>query len=160
MPLARKLAWRAGTLYRIPFDDAYSDALFGLHQANRRCADLTTFPGYARRYMWGAILRGIRDRAPVRTESVWMRTYGEQPVMVEAIEDRDGGESVNLGQALENRELWETVARVLSATDSYVVRATYQHEMSQRTIARIIGVTQMTVQRSLQSSYAILAKAM
>jgi RNA polymerase sigma factor (sigma-70 family) len=156
-PMARKMAWKAVRLYRIPFDDAYSDALFGLVRAGARCKREARFGGYARKCIQGAILDGIRNRAPVRNDSAYLRDHGRQPVIVQVTEDGGGDYEVDLTQGLENGDLWATVDRVLSKRACYIVKATHQRDMSQTVIARILGTSQSDVSRILLRSYADLA---
>lgn len=61
LPLARRLARRAAFQYQADFDDAYSDALLGWVRALGRSTSEATFPAYAKRCMWGAILDGVRS---------------------------------------------------------------------------------------------------
>jgi Sigma-70 region 2 len=68
MPLARARAWWATRRYRQDYDEALSDALFGLAKAVRRGRPGPTFSAYASKTIEGAILRGIRDRSGLRAQ--------------------------------------------------------------------------------------------
>lgn len=145
MPLARKVASQAARRYRQDFDVVHSDALLGLVLAAERCESEATFGGYAKRYMAGHILHGIRDRMGFRA----VRARGDQPPVVVSLD----GETVadptpGPVEAAERAELWAHVDR-LPDRQRVIVRGYYQFGFSQDELAAICGVSQAEVSRVL-----------
>jgi RNA polymerase sigma factor (sigma-70 family) len=146
MPLARARARWATRRYRQDYDEALSDALFGLAKALRRGRPGPTFSSYASKTIEGAILRGIRDRSGLRAR--YERGGDPPPDVVGLNADAVASREPSPPEQLLSKELWREVDR-LPGRQSIEVRLTYQYGLSQAAIARLMGVTQMTVSRDL-----------
>jgi len=165
LPLARKQAGHATWLWEQNFDEAYSDALFGLAWAwtHRRVG--WPFEPYANRCIRGSILHGIRDRSSRRPQgrhgmpdaggggSQFRPHYHfvsfdepeseHRPALAEMI----AGEPV-----VETQELWATVARTLAPREHLIVGLYYRWGLSQETIGGLVGLSQMQISRLLRRS--------
>jgi RNA polymerase sigma factor (sigma-70 family) len=149
MPLARARARWATRRYGQDYGEALSDALFGLAQAIRRGRPGPTFSAYASKTIEGAILRGIRDRSGLRAQ--YERGGDPPPVLValnaQAVAAWADGQPSPAEEVL-RRELWREVDR-LPGRQPIEVRLSCQYGLSQTEIAKLMGVTQMTVSRDL-----------
>jgi RNA polymerase sigma factor (sigma-70 family) len=154
MPLARGRARWATRRYRQDYGEAFSDALFGLAKALRNGRPGPTFWAYTSKTIEGAILRGVRDRSGLRAQ---YERGGDPPPRVVALNSQTlvDGEPSPAEQVL-RRELWREVDR-LPGRQPVEVRLSYQYGLSQAEIARLMGVTQMTVSRDLARAREALA---
>lgn len=155
VPLARKLAQQAVRLYRVEFDEAYSDALFGLTKAASRHWLGSGFGAYATAFIVGEIRHGARSRVGVRGGS------SHRPLPVVSLDaPQFPAESEPFGASLPDRkpgpaelaviaELWRTVDE-LPDVERIAVRGYYQFGLSQDEVAAARGTSQMSVSRALK----------
>jgi RNA polymerase sigma factor (sigma-70 family) len=158
LPLARARARSATRRYRQDYGEALSDALFGLAQALRLGRPGPTFSAYASTTIEGAILRGIRDRSGLRGQ--YERGGGKPPRLV-TLDTRGVGALADTApsppEQVLRSELWREVDR-LPGRQPVEVRLSYQYGLSQTEIARLLGVTQMTVSRDLARARETLVR--
>lgn len=152
MPMARGMAWQAAIVYRQSYDDAYSDALMGLVRAAKSCRYPDKFRAYARAFIRGNILRGIRDRSGKRS---FYERGEEPPVFVPLNPLLADREDPTL--EAEKAELWRCVDS-LGTQDALITRLYYQWELSQSEIADLFGYNQMRISRILAKARSRLAE--
>jgi RNA polymerase sigma factor (sigma-70 family) len=145
--MARLMAGWATKRYRQPFEETYSDAMYGLAVATMNCDNLVTFPGYANASIRGAILKGIRTRTGNR--SFYERGTG-QFVRLVGISEHYVDPSNPVREA-ERHELWDKV-NGLSPRSSLLLRLYYEWELSQHEIAQLFNLSQMHISRLLESA--------
>lgn len=155
VPLARKLAQQAVRLYRLKFDEAYSDALFGLTKAASRHRPEIGFGAYASAFIVGEIRHGARARVGVRGGS------SHRPLPLVSLDaPQHPAEPEPFGASLPDKtpgpaevaaiaELWRTVDE-LPDFERLAVRGYYQLDLSQSEIAAARGTNQMAVSRALE----------
>ena len=159
MPFAERVAKRM-TLHQGERADVRADALFGLVKAAGRGRQGVPFAPYAQACIEGQIRRGKRDRSGIRADRKVPRPrsvsldalYGD---VEPALELTGGAAAVSPYQAAEDAELWRLVD-ALAPRQAQAVRLYYQRDLSQQTIAGILGVSQMEVSRILIKARASL----
>jgi RNA polymerase sigma factor (sigma-70 family) len=159
MPLAERVA-RIRTLHPGEQADIRADALFGLVNAARRGTVGRPFAPYARACIEGQILRGKRDRSGMRSDRKAVRprsvSFDSLPGDVDpGSQLMSGGVAISPYQAAEDAELWRLVD-ALAPTEGRAIRLYYQLDETQRTIAGVLGVSQMEVSRILTRARASL----
>jgi RNA polymerase sigma factor (sigma-70 family) len=159
MPFAERVAKRM-TLHQGERAEVHADALFGLVKAAGRGRQGVPFAPYAQACIEGQIRRGKRDRSGIRADRKIPRprsvSLDSLPGDLEpAFELMHGGGAVSPYQAAEAAELWRSVD-ALDPRQVRAVRLYYQWDLSQETIAGIMGVSQMEVSRLLVKARANL----
>jgi RNA polymerase sigma factor (sigma-70 family) len=159
MPFAERVAKRR-TLNSGEQADVRADALFGLVNAARRGTVGRPFAPYARACIEGQILRGKRDRSGIRSDRKAVRPRSVSFDALPGDVDPDsqlmsGGTPISPYQAAEDAELWRLVD-ALAPREGRAIRLYYQLDETQRTIASVLGVSQMEVSRILNRARASL----
>jgi RNA polymerase sigma factor (sigma-70 family) len=157
MPFAERVA-KGMTLYPGERDEVRADALFGLVKAAGRGTLGRPFAPYARACIEGQILRGKRDRSGIRRDRKAARprsvSLDALPGDVEPVAQlMTGPTPISPYQAAEDAELWRSVD-ALSPPEVRAVRLYYQWDLTQETIAAMLGVSQMEVSRILTRARA------
>jgi RNA polymerase sigma factor (sigma-70 family) len=143
VPLARGLAKRAVKSWHVSFDDAVSDAFYGLTLAARRFDPDrgAAFASFACEHVWGAILHGIRGRAGFRG----MRERGEPIPQVGTLEDMH---EVIVAPGCANDDV--TILNGLRPVDQRMLFAYHVLGLTQTEIASVERVSQMQISRRIR----------
>jgi RNA polymerase sigma factor (sigma-70 family) len=154
--LARRAAWR---FQNQDFDDLYSDALLGLLSAARRYRPgPVPFLGFARPWIHGEMLKGIRHRtgarsdrkvSPPKTVSLDAPSPEGMLPLAERLPDASAPSPF---EEARTAELWAAVSALPTRT-RLIVRLYHEWGLSQGAIADLVGVSQMHVSRLLQAAY-------
>lgn len=167
-PLAYAMAARACRRHRLPFDVVFSDAMWGLAKAIRRCTPGRPLAPYASSVIAGEILHGIRDRVGQRSAHERGEALVESVPLdgdvrrrdVEPLEERYPQQLTSPDHAAmvaDTVSLWAAVA-TLPAAEQEMIRLTYRTDLPQTQIAERMGVNQMAVSRGLARAYASLQR--
>ena len=159
MPFAERVA-RGMTLHQGERAEVRADALFGLVKAAGRGRRGVPFAPYARACIEGQIRLGKRERSGIRGDRKVPRpqsvSLDSLPGDVEpARELMSATPPISPYQAAVDAELWRFVD-ALSPRQVQAIRLYYQRDLTQDTIAGILGVSQMEVSRILIKARACL----